>query len=673
MSLASSITKISGEPLRIMGALWALALLAPFAPGLPKPAPSGLPWRQELFLALVVSLTLLLLLKKVWRSRASSLSLKPGEAALLCPLALFILWSAASTLWARAPYPALHHTFVWTAYAFFFVLMRRVAERPRALRASLFTLGSVISILSVSCMIEFWGAPNESGVRTISLFRFFNGFGEMLAVAIPLFAALALKLRRGRAALLCGATAVAAWLAMLQALERAPIIGASVALILLALLSLTLRSFRPHTLRRALLLVVAFAFVTALQVVPSPLTRGRSSAVARLQATSASEANTRVRFLFWGIGLEMLREHPLAGVGANNYDAAYPQARALFALSQAGSPLVAMHEEMLVERAHNEYVQMLAELGLVGFALFLFFCGALAVAAWRALRRSRSALAPGACCSLLAFALSSGASSASFRWMGGGLLFFLAAALVSRFSIDSAKKDKTEDVTAASVRPQLIPARLSMATALVIALLMLGGRTMQATNSILLGAAQRGGAPAQVESLYTNALKLNPFDAATHVNYGLWLYYERRAREAVPHLSYAVERGMNSSICYAYLAAAQAGAQDYAAAEATMRQATLVYPRSVFLRVRHATALHAAGDAQGAAGEYAVALSLDARTARGWLELMNTGVDVAKVTAHNDPSVAMPGELYPENCIYAIIAEFELARPEIAAVVAPSR
>ncbi len=669
MSLASSITKILNEPLRIMGALWALALLAPFAPGLPKPAPSGLPWRQELFLALLISLTLFLLLKKIWRSRVSSLSLRPGEAMLLWPLLLFILWSAASVLWARAPYPALHHTFVWTAYAFFFVLMRRVAESPRALRASLFTLAAVISILSVSCMIEFWGAPNESGVRTVSLFRFFNGFGEMLAVSIPLFAALALKLRRGRAALLCGATAVLAWLAMLQALERAPIIGASIALVALALLSLTLRRFRPHNLRRALLLISAFALVTALQIVPSPLTRGRSSAVTRLQATSASEANTRVRFLFWGIGLEMLREHPMTGVGANNYDAAYPQARARFALSHSDSPLVAMHEEMLVERAHNEYVQMLAELGLVGFALFLVFCGALIIAAWRALSRSQSALAPGACCSLLAFALSSGASSASFRWMGGSLLFFMAAALVSRFSVDAAKKD--EAATAAIVRPWLIPARLSMATALVVALLMLCGRSMQATNSILLGAAQRGGAAARVESLYTNALKLNPFDAATHVNYGLWLYYERRAREAVPHLSYAVERGMNSSICYAYLAAAQAGAEDYAAAEATMRQATLVYPRSVFLRVRHATALHAAGDSQGAEKEYALALSLDARTARGWLELMNTGVDVAKVTAHNDPSIAMPGELYPENCIYAIIAEFELARPQLAAAVEP--
>ncbi|HEY0384586.1 MAG TPA: hypothetical protein VGC64_01180, partial [Pyrinomonadaceae bacterium] len=238
--LHSSIKKGRRDPLSIIGALWPITLLAPFAPGLPKPAMSGLPWRQEFVLALLFTLTLSLLLKKSWRSSSSNTSsgepvifLREGEAVLLLPLLLFILWSASSALWAQAVYPALHHTFVWAAYALFFIMIRRVARRPRLLRASLFTLASVISILSISCMIEFWGAPNESGVRSVSLFRFFNGFGEMLAVAIPLFAALALKLRRSRAALVCGATAALAWLATLQALERAPIVGACVALLAL--------------------------------------------------------------------------------------------------------------------------------------------------------------------------------------------------------------------------------------------------------------------------------------------------------------------------------------------------------------------------------------------------------------------------------------------------------
>jgi O-antigen ligase len=661
MSLLTSIQKCVREPLNIIGALWAVVLLMPFAPGLPKPSLGGLPWRQELFLAFLFSVTFFFLLLKGWRSRESFISLRPNEWPVLLPLVLFILWSAASALWATAVYPALHHTFVWTAYALFFVLMRRVAERPRLLRTSLLALASVIFILSLSCMIEFWGAPDESGVRTVSLFRFFNGFGEMLSVSIPLFAALALKLRRTRAALLCGATAIAAWLAMLQALERAPIIGASVALIALALLSLFFRSFRPHSLRRAALLLAAFALVTALQVLPSPLTEGHSSAAARLQATSASEPNTRVRFLFWGIGLEMLRERPVTGVGANNYDAAYPQARAQFSLRHPASPLIAMHEEMIVERAHNEYVQILAELGIVGFSLFLTFCCALMFAAWRALRDSKSALVPGACCSLLAFALSSGASSASFRWMGGGLLFFFAAAIVSRAGASAAPSGRQ------AVTLSLIPARVAIAGAFALALLMFGGRCAQGVSTMLHGAAQGRKESAQAEQLYRNALRLNPLDATTHLDFGLRLYAEKRAGEAMPHLRYALERGMNTSVCYAYLAAAEAGSNDTTAAAATMAQAVNVYPRSVFLRVRHAAALKAVGRAEEAEKEFAVAVSLDSRTARGWQELMSGGADRAKAIAYNDKSVAMPGELYPENCILMTIAEYENTRSELAA------
>src|SRR5213082_110945 len=35
------------QPLRIVGVLWPLALLAPFVPGLPRPSNGGPTWRQE--------------------------------------------------------------------------------------------------------------------------------------------------------------------------------------------------------------------------------------------------------------------------------------------------------------------------------------------------------------------------------------------------------------------------------------------------------------------------------------------------------------------------------------------------------------------------------------------------------------------------------------------------
>ncbi|MCA1849870.1 MAG: hypothetical protein LC672_02155, partial [Acidobacteria bacterium] len=88
--------------------------------------------------------------------------------------------------------------------------------------------------------------------------------------------------------------------------------------------------------------------------------------------------------------------------------------------------------------------------------------------------------------------------------------------------------------------------------------------------------------------------------------------------------------GYNSSVCYAYLAAAEALAGDMRAAEQTLALAVRVYPRSVFLRVRHATSLAEAGRSREASEEYSAALALDARAARGWRQLICFGRLAAK-------------------------------------------
>jgi Tfp pilus assembly protein PilF len=175
--------------------------------------------------------------------------------------------------------------------------------------------------------------------------------------------------------------------------------------------------------------------------------------------------------------------------------------------------------------------------------------------------------------------------------------------------------------------------------------------------------AESAASDEQVERLYERALLWNPLDATTHFNYGMWLYLERRAPHAVPHLRYAIARGYNSSVCYAYMAAAEAGAGEMQAAAQTLAQAVRVYPRSVFLRVRHAAALMEAGKEAEANEEYAAAISLDSRAARGWRQLICFGRKAAKAAAFYDKGIAFAGELTPENCIFAVLDENERRKP----------
>ena len=142
-----------------------------------------------------------------------------------------------------------------------------------------------------------------------------------------------------------------------------------------------------------------------------------ASTVGRIKAAAVSgDSSAQARFLLWGIGLEMLRTHPLLGVGGGNYQANYADARAQFAKRNPQSELVSFNEQLLPIFAHNEYVQILAELGGIGFLLFVLLALSFvrnAALSLRVVKRKLLVIGPAA--ALLAFAISSGASASSFR------------------------------------------------------------------------------------------------------------------------------------------------------------------------------------------------------------------------------------------------------------------
>lgn len=72
----------------------------------------------------------------------------------------------------------------------------------------------------------------------------------------------------------------------------------------------------------------------------------------------------------WYIALEMFKDHPFLGVGLGNYKINFLNYRAEFLATEAGEP----YGEYIPRgaQAHNEYVQFLAELGLVGAVAILF-------------------------------------------------------------------------------------------------------------------------------------------------------------------------------------------------------------------------------------------------------------------------------------------------------------
>jgi tetratricopeptide (TPR) repeat protein len=388
------------------------------------------------------------------------------------------------------------------------------------------------------------------------------------------------------------------------------------------------------------------------------------STVGRIKAAAASgDSSAQARFLLWGIALEMLRAHPLTGVGGSNYQANYADAREQFAARNPQSELVGFNEQLLPIFAHNEYMQILAELGAVGFLLFVFFAITLVLntgASVRVVKRKLSVIGPAA--AALAFAISSGASASSFRYLSGGLLFFFVIALITR----NVCRTRLIVSPAPESRAFLKRLRIMFAGLAVPVLIGISLFSMQATGIVCLALAETPSDASSREAYYRNAFRFYPSNTSAHFSYGMWLYGQRRAKEALPYMRRAMHDGLNSSVCFQYLASVEEAAGDLQGAEQTLAKAVKVYPRSVFLLVRHSVALERVKKDSEAETEFSRALAIDSPTAKGWRNLIVKDIDAALTAAREDSDVAGPGELGPEAAVLAVLQENEIKNPELA-------
>lgn len=94
------------------------------------------------------------------------------------------------------------------------------------------------------------------------------------------------------------------------------------------------------------------------------------------------DESARARFAIWINTLGMVRDHPLLGVGIGNFQFNYP----LYAHRVVKDP--SFSAEVTAKEAHNDYVQLLAESGILGFGAFLWILTLLARRFWFVLTRA---------------------------------------------------------------------------------------------------------------------------------------------------------------------------------------------------------------------------------------------------------------------------------------------
>ncbi len=263
------------------------------------------------------------------------------------------------------------------------VLLAVAVTLIRNVRAIHIIAWSIIGTGVCQALLGYWQWVQVTGSHSASAssLRVFGTFGQPNPFAgylnFGLLLSVALMLFSGHTAqrwLAAAAAAIIAF-AMLLADSRGAELGLATAVVVLIIAAWR----REREAGIALLIgvpVVAIAWLA--RIIPAHV---RADIIAQVTLGPVNSANFSVqeRLAHWVAGLRMFRAHPILGVGAGNYSAAYSRYQVSPDWFEA------------LGHAHNYYINTAAETGVLGLVALLGLVGISLFAGWRAVRTQASA------------------------------------------------------------------------------------------------------------------------------------------------------------------------------------------------------------------------------------------------------------------------------------------
>jgi tetratricopeptide (TPR) repeat protein len=353
----------------------------------------------------------------------------------------------------------------------------------------------------------------------------------------------------------------------------------------------------------------------------------------------------------------MFERNPVLGVGAGNFGIEANRYRLTYSRRNPTDHILAQAETTIAERTHNEYLQILSELGIVGALIFGWLLLGACILAWRSLRNIRSVPPPAlaAVLGLGLFLISSLVTSYSFRLVQNGITFFFVLAIAARLLIRGAKAERT-------LTPQPRIAFSFASAAACLTLIALCGVRVSSAYLTNRGNTTQDLAAATV--FYETAMALDQNNPDAPYALGRRLIEDRRYSEAIPYLRRSIDIGRATSTDYSYLATAQTLAGDNVGSEATFGEASIMYPRSTFVLTRYSALLEVNGKHAEAELQFATAQEIDVASANAWKALITNGAKQASELAQRRDDHTAVMDLQPYQSIYAILEERGIRYPE---------
>lgn len=269
--------------------------------------------------------------------------------AVLPLAALFVLWAGLSWLWSMARAASVERFLTMAQLLGMLWLIWEFCRTPyrQRLLIEAFVAGAAASSAWTIARLVLNRQTNYRRYATAGFDP--NDLGVTLAIALT-FALHLTVARRGLGVWLARVAAVGIIAAILLTASRASLVAALVNVVFVAL------TWRRTTAvqKASSIALLALLVVGAVKLAP-PATRARLATLPEEATAGTLHDRTRI----WRAGLHLFEKHPLLGVGLGAYPrAAYPELRIHY-------------------NAHNTFLSVLVEEGVVGFVLFGMLLAAL--------------------------------------------------------------------------------------------------------------------------------------------------------------------------------------------------------------------------------------------------------------------------------------------------------
>jgi tetratricopeptide (TPR) repeat protein len=324
--------------------------------------------------------------------------------------------------------------------------------------------------------------------------------------------------------------------------------------------------------------------------------------------------SSRQRILIWKDTLLMLSEHPLLGVGVGNFEYALPMYSSRESLEMKGWMEERQGTQLMANSAHNEYLEICAEVGFFGFSVFGYFLFQVASVIFVLLNRyikgGEGLLFVGLSVAIIA-TLSHAFFSTNLQDPASAISFWIVIGIAWSLNSNVEKLPRKDLLKVRTNRSILIVLTISIIAIFI---------TVSMTYQSFLGGYyfQRGRLFFETQNDYQKAgdeleLAANfypPRSFAVYQALGLARYNQKRWGDAILAFRKSLEYHPNNDVVYLYLGMAWAQRSNYSEAVKYLHQAVELNKWSQKSRFEFGKVLGASGDIPAAIDELQIAIAI---------------------------------------------------------------